>query len=156
MAPFTVGLGLVVATSLGNVVMGIGLFCATTCVLIGVFPEDKVKIHFAVAAAFFIGMALLILLFTITIILQPMPQFPTWFIVTSIIALVVFASFIVDTAVLPKWELDRTNEPWAWEGGRPRFWLNPFLEWCAIFALLAWLFTLVILCFKGFPPIPAN
>jgi len=39
---------------------------------------------------------------------------------------------------LPKEELERTN-------GRPRFWRNPFLEWCPFFAMLAWPWTIAFL-----------
>ncbi|HMF30843.1 MAG TPA: DUF998 domain-containing protein [Candidatus Lokiarchaeia archaeon] len=147
MVPFILGLGLTFNSTLGNVVMGLGLFCVISCVLVGFFPEHKVKTHFAVSGCFFVGMILLIISFTITIALEPTPAFPTWVILASIVALGVISSFIIDTVILPKWELNMTNEPWAWENGRPRFWLNPFLEWWAFFALVGWLLMVVILSF---------
>ncbi len=147
LVPFVVGLGLRFDSLIGNLLVGFGLFSAVSCSLVGFVPEDKVKAHFIVAGGFFIGLMLLMLLFAITIILQPMPAFPPWVIGASFVAFAFILTFLIHTITLPKWELDRTNEPWAWENGRPRFWLNPFLEWCAFFAMMGWLFLVVILSF---------
>ncbi len=145
--PFVVGLGFRFDSLMGNLLVGFGIFCAVACVLVGFVPEDKVKAHFAVAGCFFVGLVLTILFFAITLVLQPMAAFPPWVIVASVVALGVIFSFLIDTLLLPKWELKRTDEPWAWDDGRPKFWLNPFLEWCAFFALVGWLFMVAILAF---------
>jgi hypothetical protein len=147
LVPFVVGLGLRFDSLMGNVLVGFGIFSAVSCILVGFVPEDKVKTHFIVAGGFFIGIMLLMLLFAITLILQPMPAFPPWVIGASFGAFALILTFLIHTVSLPKWELERTNEPWAWDDGRPKFWLNPFLEWCAFFAMFGWLFMVVILSF---------
>jgi len=147
MIPFTIGFALHVGSIMTGLLIGIGIFCSISCALVGLFPENKIKAHFIVAGCFFVGMAVLILMFCISIVIQPTPVFPLWILVPSCGSLAVTMSFLIDTVKLEKWELDRTAVPWDWENGRPRFWRNPFLEWCAYFALMAWLFTIVFFSF---------
>jgi hypothetical membrane protein len=145
--PFIIGLGLYFNTIFGFIVMIVGIFGVISCALIGVFPENKVRLHFNVAGCFFIGLILLMILFAILIYINQTPLFPTWVIIITIIVLIISSLFLIDTVLLDKEELKRTDEPWNWgENERPKFWLNPFLEWWSYFAMVGWLLFLVILC----------
>jgi hypothetical protein len=143
MLPFVIGFGLEINSVLGTILLILGVFCAILCSLIGFVPENKIKPHFVIAGLFFIGMGLLMLLVIITGFVQPMAIFPPWLLYTSIGILVVYISFIIDTAFLSKEELKLTDEPWKYDP-RPRFWLNPFLEWVSFLSIILWLFLLVI------------
>jgi hypothetical protein len=143
--PFAVGLGLAIGTVLAGIVAGIGIFSSISCCLVGFIPEHKEKAHLAVASCFFMGMAVLMVFFAITIGVHPVPEFPTWIILPTIAVLVVVASFIVNTLRLDKEELARTTRPWDWPNGRPQFWLNLFLEWCAFIAMVSWLWMIALL-----------
>jgi hypothetical membrane protein len=145
MLPFIIGLGLLFHSVLSYIAMTIGILCTIACSLIGCIPEHKEKAHFTVSGVFFLGMGILMILFTITIYLQPELNFPRWIIGVSIVLLGIFSSFIIDTACLSKEELKRTDTPWEWSEGRPKFWLNPFLEWWSFFSMLAWIFLIVVL-----------
>lgn len=144
MIPFVVGIGLFFHSLLGNLILGLGIFCSVCCSLIGLFPEDKVKPHFLIAGIFFIGMGLLMLLCAITILIQS-TLVPVWLGYVTLILLVPFCSFIIDTMMLSKEELKLTDTPWAWDPKeRPKFWRNPFLEWVAYFTILFWIFLFAI------------
>lgn len=143
MLPFVIGLSLEFQSILGTILLIIGIFCAISCSLIGFIPEDKIKPHFMIAGGFFLGMGLLMLLVIITGFIQPNPIFPSWFVYTSIGILLIYFCFIIDTASLDKSELKLTDEPWTFDP-RPRFWRNPFLEWVSFFAIIIWLYLLII------------
>jgi hypothetical membrane protein len=151
-APFTIGIALILPR-IPAILIGVdGVFCSVSCCLVGIFPEDKEKMHFSVAACFFVGMGVLLLLLVVTYFFGLLGMFPAWVIVPSLVTLVLFVAFIVDTLSIPKWELDLTNRPWDSDpehrpNGRPRFWRNPFLEWCSFIALAVWLAIIVAICF---------
>ncbi|MBN2153558.1 MAG: DUF998 domain-containing protein [Candidatus Lokiarchaeota archaeon] len=145
MLPFAIGIGLAIGTLLSGIVAWIGIFCAITCCMIGFVPEHKEKAHLAVASCFFLGIAVLMTFFTIAISIQPVAMYPAWVIWATVAVLAVVASFIVDTVLLPKSELARTTRPWDWPNGRPKFWRNPFLEWCSFFAMITWISLIAIL-----------
>lgn len=148
--PFDIGIAsLVINPFFFAIVLIIGLISAISCSLVGIFPEQKEKIHFIVAGFFFVGMDILMLLVIIGTFLQVFFMFPIWIAVLSIFTLAVSLAFIIDTVKLPKWELERTYKPWAWDPDpRPSFWMNPFLEWCSFIALGIWLLTIVIFSFS--------
>ncbi|MEX2681249.1 MAG: DUF998 domain-containing protein [Candidatus Sigynarchaeota archaeon] len=146
MLPFAIGIGLAIGTRLAGIVAGIGIFCAVACCLVGLVPEHKEKAHLAIASCFFLGIAVLMVFFAIAIGIQPATaMYPPWIAWVTVAVLAVVASFIVDTVRFPREELARTTRPWDWPNGRPRFWRNPFLEWCSFFAMLAWLWLVAIL-----------
>ena len=147
--PFVIGIA-----SLGTslvfyiIVLVVGLAATIGLSLVGVFPEEKERTHTAVAGVFFFCTSLLVLFFIISLLMQQLSMFPSWVVYPSIAALAVAVIFIIDTVQLPKWEMERTYRPWDWDPDpRPTFWLNPFLEWCAVLSLMAWFFIVIVLCF---------
>ncbi len=143
--PFAIGLGLEIGTVLAGIVAAIGVFSSVSCCLVGFFPEHKEKLHLAVASCFFAGMGFVMLFFAVAIGVTPTETFPYWVIAPTAAVLGFILLFIVDTLRLPKEELARTTRPWDWPDGRPQFWRNPFLEWCAFIAMAAWMWLVVLL-----------
>ena len=94
--------------------MAVGIIVAILCALIGFFSEEKVQIHFFTAGGFFVGMILQIILFGIMIWIQPSVNFPLWTLIICGIALGLVFAFLIDTGLLDKVELKRTDEPWDW------------------------------------------
>jgi hypothetical membrane protein len=145
MIPFCISLGLVIGSVSFWIIAAVGIFASVACALVGFVPENKEQAHLAVAGCFFMGFAVLMMIFVVAILVQPVPWYPAWLVVPTAAVLSIIASFLVDTVRLSKEELARTTRPWDWPNGRPRFWLNPFLEWCAFLSMAAWMGTITIM-----------
>ncbi len=145
MVPFAIGLGLAIGTVLAGIVAGIGVFSAVACCLVGFFPEHKEQLHLAVASCFFAGMGFVLLFFIIAIGVTPTETFPYWVIAPTSAVLVFILLFIEDTLRLSKEKRALTTRPWDWPNGRPQFWWNPVLEWCAFIAMAAWMWLVALL-----------
>lgn len=143
---FSIGLGFLLHSIWGDITLFFGVVSSIFSILVGIFPEDKEQTHFALSGFYFITLFIYDLVFTLTIIFQPNLSISHWVIIVNIITMVLAFIFIIDTLILDKEELALTYRPWEWENGRPRFWLNPFLEWLTFFGIIAWILNVSIAC----------
>ena len=94
MAVFMLGLGLYIGTKLSCVAAAVGVFCALSCSLVGVFPMNNLSTHVLVAYSFSYSALVTITLFTIVAIRDKQKKLPKWLVVFGIMGAISVADFL--------------------------------------------------------------
>ncbi len=148
--PFVVGLGLAIDNLWAKLGLLAGVGAAGACLLVGVFPMNKLALHTQAAMAYFrLGLAT-ILFFGVSFMFQlagreVVPWWANGFTVLSVLA---YSSFLLLPVFRPVSEqaLGMLNPEVLSQ--RPRFWWLATLEWLVFFSTMLW-FLCVALVIKA-------
>lgn len=138
--PYIIGLGLSIGSLWAKLGILAGIWTAVSCILIGVFPMNKMEQHVRAAMAFFRGGLVTVILFTLGIWFQRagseiIPRSVNLVGMASILAYSAFIAF--GTRPPPGTELtDFLQEDFLKE--RPKIWHVPILEWLVLLSTIAW------------------
>ena len=136
MVVFMLGLGQYFGTKLSCVAAVVGVFCAFSCSLVGVFPMNNLSTHVPVAFSFFYSGLVTITLFTVVTIVDKQKTLPKWLAVFGVMGASSFAGFL---AVPHLTHMTHTQTLSAHIVERPAFSLITTLEWAIFFTLMLWI-----------------
>lgn len=115
--------------------MRIGIFSGLSGFAVGLLPGDLYKIYHLIAALmFFFGSLVTVTLFAFAIHKDGDNKVPKWYIIPSLVMVVVSVVFLS----LPKGEVQKflaNREIFQ----RPSLWLVPFFEWLVLITLMLWM-----------------
>ncbi len=120
-----------------------GMVASAACLLVGVFPMNRIKPHTAAAMTYFrFGMAT-VMLFSIAILTQPVDDrgIPTAVVGAGVAAFGAYAAFLIHTGRMEKKQATHSLDT-ADVHERPSFWWTPFLEWLVVILTILWFLAL--------------
>jgi hypothetical protein len=144
--PFIIGLGVY----LGNLwaIIGIfaGIWTASSCILVGLFPMNQIAPHLRAAISYFRAGLVMVLLFTFAILAQPadhtlVPKTADIFGIFSILAYATFLFLLRKTSVSDQAASDLDTSAVRI---RPRFWLTAAIEWLVLVSTILWFFSIAL------------
>jgi hypothetical membrane protein len=144
--PFVIGLGFYLDNfwaKLGGVA---GLWAAVSCACVGFYPMNNLTSHNRAAISYFRAGLATVLLFGISILVQPaehtlISQYAN---IVSLLAVISYATFLILLTRSSVGKKESNNlDPEAIKE-RPRFWLLPFLEWLVFFSTILWFFGIAL------------
>lgn len=148
MAVFMLGLGLYIGTKLSCVAAAVGVFCALSCSLVGVFPMNNLSTHVLVAYSFSYSALVTITLFTIVAIRDKQKKLPKWLVVFGIMGAISVADFL---AVPHLTRMTHTQTLGAHIVARPPISLITTLEWSIFFTFMLWILLVSLELMLGKP-----
>jgi hypothetical protein len=144
--PFILGMGFYISNFWAKLGMVAGFWTAISCLLVGVFPMNNLEPHIKVAQSYFRGGLVMVILFTIAILAQPVEtetvsKFAS---IPGFAAILAFATFVIILPAMQGGEaaadFDPQNMP-----ERPRFWLVAAVEWLVFFTTMVWFLVVAVL-----------
>ncbi len=144
--PFTTGLGLVLDNIWGTLGIIAGLWAGISCLLVGVYPMNKLTEHGRVATSYFRGGLVTILVFTLAIFFQAPGQqsISRWANLAGLLAVLSYASFIFLSDRNKSDDVPEHIEGEPFIKDRPHFWLIPFLEWLVFITTILWFLVITL------------
>jgi hypothetical protein len=111
----------------------VGVAAGISGTLVGVYPMDYLLTHRIVSSILFLTGWLVAAIFSLRLLVRPLPGMPRWLLVPGGVVVAVSVTFI---AVYSTYRPANPDGPIA---NRPAdFWSVPFLEWASLLSLLAW------------------
>lgn len=138
------GIGYHLDSKIGYWAMRVGIVSGIACFFVGIFPADLMLMaHLIAALIFFFCTLITSSLFSVAIYLDRGNKIPLWYIIPSLLVVVIGAIFLsLPTEEVAEFLKDR--EAYV----RPDLWLNPFFEWLVLISLGFWM-LLMSLFLKG-------
>ncbi len=143
LVPFVIYLGKYLNTPLGYLATIIGSISMASLIALGLLPEHKVYPHLIAALTFFIGSALGIGLFGISIWRNKKNKFPKYFSIISFLTVICFILFLL----MPKEELKKVMKD-PLNHIRPDYWGLAIFEWLFFICVTIWALTNAIYLIK--------
>jgi hypothetical membrane protein len=136
--PFMIGLGLYLDNIISKIAGAVGVFSAGSISLVGIYPMNYLEAHTLWAMSFFLSGMVMVVLWTISILIQKMAKIPKVFSIGGIINFVIFFLFLYGP-----WEsiTDLTT--------RPDIWMVPTLEWGIYFAIIGYLLVMAVYVWRA-------
>jgi hypothetical membrane protein len=137
------GVGIRLGNLWGYLGMVAGMVASAACLLVGVFPMNRIKLHTNAAMTYFrFGMAT-VLLFSLAILAQPAHQrvIPLKVMAVGGMAFAAYAAFLIHTGRMEKKHAANLLDT-ADVHERPHFWWTPFLEWLVVILTILWFLAL--------------
>ncbi len=150
--PFITGLGVAIESLWARLGMLAGIGAAVACMLIGVFPMNRLAPHTKAAMAYFrLGLATIVL-FSLGIFFQPagaavVPPVANF---VGLAAALAYASFLIwmGRQAAKVETSDMLNPGVLIAVARPRFWVMAMLEWAVFLSTMLWFLCIAVLVIR--------
>jgi hypothetical protein len=149
--PFVIGLGITLDNFWAKPGILAGIWTAISCMLIGLYPMDKLERHIRVALAFFYGGLFTIVFFTIGIWAQSAAKemVPRSINIVGIFSIIAYSLFLVfGTRPPPGVKITDLLQP-DLLNNRPKAWIIPILEWLVLIFTILWFLIIPLSIHSG-------